>query len=94
MCSRNPVIFGRARLTWAGTADDGMHLELAAWESADPMLNPILSFREDEQSGQQVIIHLADKDVVLPPMDLKLAISEAELGVHKESFYDEPAADT
>jgi hypothetical protein len=61
-----------------------MHIEIASPGAADAML----TFREDEQLGFQVVVHLAEKDVAFPLSELKRAITVAETEVHTESFYD------
>ena len=81
---RNPRVIDQVRLTQFSAVGDGMHIEVAGSDSADPFL----TFRADEQLGLQAVIHLTDRDVVIPLAELKRAIAVAEDEVHTESFYD------
>jgi hypothetical protein len=81
---RNPSIIHQLRLTRFSAVGDGMHIELAGENGADPFV----TFREDEQLGLQAVVHLIDRDVVFPLAELKRAIAIAEDEVHTESFYD------
>jgi hypothetical protein len=62
-----------------------MHLEVSADPGESPRADPILTFREDEKSGMQVVVHLENRDVAFSLADLKSAISAAEAEVRRES---------
>jgi len=76
------------RLTRFSAVGDGMHLEVSAHASESPRIDPILTFREDEQLGLQVVVHLDAGDVAFSLAELKSAIGAAEADVHRESSYD------
>ena len=88
MHTRDPLVLSKLRLTRYSAVGDGMHLEVSANPSESPRGDPLLTFREDERLGLQVVVHLENGDVVFPLSELKSAISVAEADVHRESSYD------
>ncbi len=89
MHSHDPKLMDATRLSCFSAVGDGMHVELAA--EADGGV--LVSFREDEALGLQVVLHGRPQDVVLSLADLKRAISKAESEVHRESFYDQGSSE-
>jgi hypothetical protein len=65
-----------------------MHLECAAPLNESAHADPIITFREDESLGLQVVVHLDGRDIAFPLSELKSAISAAEFDVRRESSYD------
>ena len=88
MHTRDPVVLSKLRLTRFSAVGDGMHLEVSAHPGETPRADPILTFREDEQLGLQVVVHLENSDVAFSLSELKSAISAAEADVRRESSYD------
>ena len=86
--THEPVVLSRLRLTRFSAVGDGMHLEVSAHVSEPPRTDPILTFREDEQLGLQVVVHLEAGDIAFSLAELKSAIGAAEADVHRESSYD------
>ena len=84
MHSHDPKLINSTRLACFSAVGDGMHVELAAEADGEVLV----SFREDESLGLQVVLHGRSRDVSLSLSDLKRAISLAESEVHRESFYD------
>jgi hypothetical protein len=84
MHSKNPLVLSEVRLVRFSAVGDGMHIELTEPGSS----GALLTFREDDQLGFQVVVHLVAKDVAFPLSELKRAIGLAEADVHTESFYD------
>lgn len=69
---------------------DGMHVEIALTDELNERSSdsPIVTFREDEERGMQVVIHRDEYDVIFPLEEMKRAIEIAEQEVHCESHYD------
>jgi hypothetical protein len=65
-----------------------MHLEVSAPADSGRDTGPLLTFREDEVLGHQVVFHLDDHDVAISLAELKAAIVAAESDVRRESSYD------
>jgi hypothetical protein len=86
--TRDPLVLSKLRLTRFSAVGDGMHLEVSAHPSESPRGDPLLTFREDELLGLQVVVHLEHGDVAFSQSELKSAISAAEADVHRESSYD------
>lgn len=85
MHSHNPKVLDAIKLQCFSATEDGMHVELV--ESKDNP-SPLITFREDESLGMQVLLHLHDRDLAFPLAELERAIAFAKQEVHKESFYD------
>jgi hypothetical protein len=88
MHTRDPLVLSKLRLTRFSAVGDGMHLECAAPLNEVEHSDPILTFREDESSGLQVVVHLGSRDIAFRLSELKSAIAAAESEVHSESSYD------
>jgi hypothetical protein len=88
MHNHNPKLLESIKLQLFSATEDGMHVELV--ESKDD-LQPLITFREDENLGMQVLLHLQDRDLAFPLIELERAIEFARQEVHKESFYDHTA---
>lgn len=88
MHTEKPEILPEIRLSRFSAVGDGMHVEVSAPVEAVDTAGPILTFREDERLGKQVVLHFPDRDIVFPLSELQRAITYAEAEVHKESFYD------
>jgi hypothetical protein len=85
MHSQNPEILDTIKLQLFSATEDGMHVEIVV---AKDEPEPLITFREDESHGMQVLLHLHDRDLAFPLSELERAIAFATEKVHKESFYD------
>ncbi len=81
----NPKVLDAIKLQYFSATEDGMHVELV--QSMDNP-EPLITFREDESLGMQVLLHLHGRDLAFPLSELERAIAVAKQEVHKESFYD------
>lgn len=87
----NPHIFKQIALASFSAVNDGMHIEIVLTDGNGNEIqgSPIITFREDEELGLQVVIHREKYDVVFPLSELKRAILVAEEEVHREACYDQ-----
>ncbi len=84
MHTHNPRMLESILLQRFSATEDGMHVELV--ESKDNP-QPLMTFREDEARGMQVLLHTQNRDLAFPLAELERAIAFAKLEVHKESFF-------
>ncbi|WP_028103996.1 hypothetical protein [Pseudoduganella violaceinigra] len=84
MHTQTPRLLANIMLQRFSASEDGMHVELL--ESKDSP-QPLITFREDEALGMQVLLHIQDGDLAFALADLERAIEFAKLEVRKESFY-------
>ena len=84
---QDPEILPNLRLSCFSAVGDGMHVEVSRPDGLLPP-DPLMTFREDEQLGMQVVLHGSDHDVVFSLAELQRAIAFAASEVHRESFYE------
>ena len=84
MHSHNPKTLASILLQRFSATEDGIHVELVASKD-NPQ--PLMTFREDEVLGVQVVLHTQDSDFAFPLVELERAIAFAKQEVHKESFF-------
>ena len=86
-----PIKYEKVSLAKFSATGDGMHIEIALKDESGNEIkeSPIITFREEENEGLQVVVHKEGNDIVFPLSELKRAISFAEQEVHSETFYDE-----
>ncbi|TDP06509.1 hypothetical protein DFR39_109190 [Roseateles asaccharophilus] len=84
---QDPEMLPNLRLSCFSAVGDGMHVEVSRPDGM-PSPDPLMTFREDEELGMQVVLHGSDHDVVLSLAELKRAIAFAASEVHRESFYE------
>lgn len=84
MHSQNLKMVETVMLQRFSAVADGMHFEVVVSKEKP---EPLISFREDEDHGMQVILHLNDGGIAFPLAELERAIAFAREEVHKESFY-------
>lgn len=82
-----PEVLSKLLLSRFSATGDGMHVEISR-PSGEAFSGPLITFREDEELGLQVVLHGHTHDVVFPLSELQRAIEFAIAEVHKESFYD------
>jgi hypothetical protein len=90
MHTNSPLLLTDIRLSRFSAHDDGMHVELS---SSTDHPGPVLTFRQDEALGTQVVIHPSDRDIALSLQDLEKAIAFARAEVRSESSCDPPSSD-
>jgi len=84
MHTQNPKLLANIMLQRFSASEDGMHVELVESKESP---QPLITFREDEALGMQVLLHTQDRDLAFPLAELERAIAFARMEVHKESFY-------
>jgi len=84
---RDHELLPNLRLSCFSAVGDGMHVEVSRPDGA-PSPEPLMTFREGEELGMQVVLHGSDHDVVFSLAELQRAITFAASEVHRESFYD------
>lgn len=86
----NPEVLEKIALATFSATGDGMHVEVTKADKNGKEIdnNPIITFREEDGVGLQVVIHGNQNDIIFPLSELKRAIDFAEKEVHCESFYD------
>jgi len=84
MHAQNPKLLANIMLQCFSAGEDGMHVELVESKESP---QPLISFREDDALGLQVLLHMHDRDLAFPLAELERAIAFAKMEVHKESFY-------
>jgi len=80
-------VFSMLLLSRFSAVGDGMHVEISG-SIEGIRSSPLITVREDEELGLQVVLHAPGRDVAFPLSELQRAIEFAIAEVHKESFYD------
>lgn len=92
MLIENPEFIEKLCLWTFSASGDGMHVEITRADKDGKEIDTktIVTFREDEERGKQVVLHASGNknDLVIPLSEFKRAIEFAEREVHCESFYD------